>query len=38
MQFSMKEFEINPKDIFLQVKKELYKCASLSEFINLAQL
>ena len=37
MQFSMKEFERDPKDLFVQVKKELYKCVSLSEFINLWQ-
>ena len=30
-----KRFEIHPKDIFVQFKKELYKCVSLSEFINL---
>ena len=35
MQFRMKEFEIHRKDIFVQFKKELYKCVSLSEFINL---
>ena len=35
MQFRMKEFEIHPKDMFVQFKKELYKCVSLSEFINL---
>ena len=31
----MKEFEIYPKHIFVQVQKEQYKCVSLSEFINL---
>ena len=31
----MKEFERHPNGVFVQVKKELYKCVSLSEFINL---
>ena len=31
----MKEFERHPKDTFVLVKKELYKCVSLYEFINL---
>ena len=35
MQFRMKEFEIYLKDIFVQIKKELYKCVPLSKFINL---
>ena len=35
MQFWMKECEIYLKDAFVQVQKELYKCVSLSEFINL---
>ena len=30
------KFEIHLKDIFVQFKKELYKCVSLSEFINLS--
>ena len=35
MQLSMKECEIYLKDASVQVKKELYKCVSLSEIINL---
>ena len=35
MKFGMKECEIYLKDEFLQVQKELYKCVSLSKFINL---
>ena len=31
----MKECEIYLKDAFVQFKKELYKCVSVSEFINL---
>ena len=31
----MREFERHPKDIFVLVRKELYKCVSLYEFINL---
>ena len=31
----MKECKIYLKDAFVQVQKELYKCVSLSEFINL---
>ena len=30
MQFWMKEFERHSKDIFVQEKKELYKCACIS--------
>ena len=30
----MKECELDPKDTFVQVRKELYKCVSLSEFIK----
>ena len=35
MQFWMKRCEIYLKDTFVQLQKELYKCVSLSEFINL---
>ena len=31
----MKKFERDPKGRFVQVKKELYRWVSLSEFINL---
>ena len=31
----MKECEIHLKDAFVQVQKELYKCVSLFELINL---
>ena len=37
MKFSMNECEIYLKDAFVQVQKKLYKCVSLSEFINLGQ-
>ena len=30
----MKEYELDLKDTFVQVRKELYKCVSLSEFIK----